>query len=115
MPSPFAAALDALFYAPGSAAADYVINDQAAQPIRVILSRPSETSGYEGGQIVTDTVTIDIRRSEVALPAACALVRVGTRDDDGVLTVEATYQLSDEPISDVEAMTWTCGAVEITQ
>lgn len=113
MPDPFAAALDAQFHAPGSVAADYVGADGATSPIRAILSRPDQTDTFAGGQVISRTVIIDIRRTEIADPQPDDMVRVGTRDESGVLTVEAIYQLTDEPISDVEAMTWSCGAQEM--
>ncbi|KKW92253.1 head-tail joining protein [Sphingobium chungbukense] len=108
MSGPFAAALDALFNAPGSAAADYD-DGLSVVPIRVILSQPDVLAGA-GQQIVTATMVIDIRRSEVSNPARFATVRVGERDADGVLDVSASYQLVDEPMGDVEGLTWSCGA-----
>lgn len=84
-------------------------------PIRVILSRPDQTDAFGGGQVISRTVIIDIRRSEIADPRPDDMVRVGSRDESGVLTVDAIYQLTDEPVSDVEAMTWSCGAQELTE
>lgn len=112
---PFAAALDAQFNAPGSAAADYVVGSASPLPIRVILSRPDRDDPFGTGQVISRTVMINIRRSDVPAPTAGALVKVGSRDADGVLTVEAEYHLTDEPMSDVEAMTWECGAQEVAQ
>lgn len=114
---PFANGLDAIFNAPGSMAADYAIagSDDETKPIRVILSRPDQTNPFGGGQIISGTAMIDIRRSEVANPRPNDVVRVGTRDEDGVLAIDQIYQLTDEPVSDVEAMTWSCGAQEIEQ
>ncbi|WP_336974178.1 head-tail joining protein [Sphingobium aromaticiconvertens] len=113
MSDPFAAALDAQFHAPGSAAADHD-RDSTITPIRVILSRPDQIDGYGQGQIVSGTVMIDIRRSDVPAPAPDDVVHVGVRDNDGILTISDSYMLTDEPISDVEAMTWSCGAVPLT-
>lgn len=115
MSDPFASALDVIFHAPGSEAADYVDADGHPLPIRIILSRPDQADPFGGGQIISRTVIIDIRQSEVADPRPGAQVRLGTRDDSGVLTVDAIYQLTDEPVSDVEAMTWSCGAQELTE
>ena len=108
MSNPFAAALDALFNAPGSAAADYD-DGLSIVPIRVILAQPDLLAG-PGQQIVTATMIIDIRRSEVSNPARNAVVLVGERGADGVLEVAARYQLIDEPMIDVEGLTWSCGA-----
>jgi hypothetical protein len=104
-----AAALDALFNAPGSAAADYD-DGGVITPIRVILSQPDVLANGGAAQIVTETMIIDIRKSEVLAPAYMATVRIGMRDDDGVLEVSSTYQLIDEPVGDVEGLTWSCGA-----
>lgn len=110
MLDPFAAALDAQFNAPGSAAADYIVPGGPAVPIRIILSRPDVLNRFDDRRIATQTIIISIRKSDVAAPAVHDLIQMGARSDDGTLAVEAEYRLCDEPLSDVESLTWECGA-----
>lgn len=102
---PFAAALDALFNAPGSSAAiftAYATNEP--QPIRVIHGRPDKTVGFGDGQIVEGTNIFEVRLSDVPEPER----------DDTIEMGERTYRLVGEAIVDVEGLSWTMGAVETT-
>jgi len=98
---PFAAALDAQFNAPGSAAAVYDDGVLIARPIRVIRSQPDADPSYGGQRIIQGTNTLAIRVSDVAEPVDGATVTIGTE----VLTLHG------DPMLDVEGLTWTCGAV----
>lgn len=115
MRDPFAAAVDALFHAPGSAAAEYFAGDLPARPIRVILGQPDQKSGTGRGRIVKGSIAIDIRRSDVLKPVHGDVVALSSTDvgrgEDGGATV---LRLHGEPMLDTEGLTWTCGAVPAT-
>lgn len=113
MPDPFAAALDAQFNAPGSAAADYIVFGDPAIPIRIIISQPDRDDQFGASQIISRTVMINIRRSDVPTPVVGAGLQVGVRASDGTLAVTGEYWLTDEPMLDVEGMTWMCGAQDV--
>ncbi len=100
---PFAAALDALFNAPGSAAAVYVPQGGDPVPVRVIRSQPDTSANYQQARIVQEANSFDMRRSEVPAPAS------GDR-----LTVDGdTFEILGDPMLDVEGLTWVCGAERV--
>ena len=97
---PFVAALDALFDAPGSAAATYATLDGEPVPIRVIRSRPDSFSKHGRVVVLPASNAFEIRASEVAQPAA----------GDLIITDDEQFKVSLDPVSDVEGLTWTCAA-----
>ncbi|MDQ2735494.1 MAG: hypothetical protein M3Y55_10995 [Pseudomonadota bacterium] len=101
---PFAAALDALFYAPGSDAAAYTPRNGLLYPalIRVIRSQPDAAVPFGRGQIIEGTNVFEIRKRDVALPESGARL---------VLTA-GTFKLLGAPRLDVEGRTWTIGGTE---
>ncbi len=105
---PFAAALDAQFNAPGSAAAAYQsISGTAPFPIRVIRAQPDELGPRN---TVQATNTFDLRRSEVTDPAHGDAVAIGAAIVDGAIVGGEMFELIGTPMLDVEGLTWTIGA-----
>jgi hypothetical protein len=105
---PFAAGLDAMFSAPGSAAAVYQPTDGSAPlPIRVIRGQPDEL-GARG--LVNATNVLDLRRSDVANPQNGDIVAIGGEIVDGAVTGGEMFELYGVARLDVEGITWTVGA-----
>ena len=98
---PFATALDALFHAPGSAAATFTPKGgvPAPDPIRVIRRQPDKAIGFGDGQIIEGTNAFEIRRSEVSEPKRGDQLKIGA----------TTFKLLGDAMLDVEGMTWTIG------
>ncbi|MDZ3838712.1 MAG: hypothetical protein U0S49_15190 [Rhodospirillales bacterium] len=100
--SAFAAAIDALF-ADRNLALDGVYRSDGADPglpVRVILRRPDRIVEYGDTRILTETVSIDIRTSDVAAPRAGDSI-----DVDGTI-----YIIQGEPIGEAERLVWTINA-----
>jgi hypothetical protein len=100
--SAFAAAIDALFADP-NLALDGVYRAGGADPglpVRVILRRPDRIVEYGDTRIVSETVSIDIRTSDVAAPKPGDSI-----DVDGTI-----YIIQGEPIGDAEHLVWTINA-----
>lgn len=97
--SAFAAAIDALFADP-NLARDGVYRAGGADPalpVRVILRRPDQIVAYGETRIVSETVSIDIRMSDVAAPRA----------GDGIDVDGTIYIIQGEPVRDPERLVWT--------
>lgn len=105
---PFAAALDAQFNAPGSAAAVYLPLEGEPVPIRVIRSRPTEETPVSGMLVLADSNIVLIRRSEVAEPQQRAYISIGATIVDDVVTDGILFEVLAEAKLDVEGLTWTC-------
>jgi hypothetical protein len=98
----FAAAIDALFADP-NLAVDALYRADGADPsipVRVIVRRPDGVGDFGETRIATETMTLDIRVSEIAQPA-----EGDTVDVDGV-----TYVVQGEPLRDRERLIWTIEA-----
>jgi hypothetical protein len=106
---PFAAALGALFSAPGSVAAIYTPVAGAPLPLRLIWEQGSVDAGARGERRVADTNHFDVRRIDVALPARGDMVVL----TDPVMGSAVTLRVNGDPILDVEGMTWSCPAEAI--
>ena len=102
---PFAAALDVLFFAPGSSEAFYTPTGGAERPnpIRVIRGQPDKAVGFGEQQVIEGTNVFEIRKSDVAEPVKGSLVRIA----------EAKFKLLGEAMLDVEGMTWTIGGSSV--
>lgn len=108
---PFRAALDALFMAPGSAAATYLAAASDPAPIRVIVSRPDDTVNFRGSRVVQATHEISFRKSEVPGPQKGEAIIVDGGQYLGPAGIPTdTLHLMGDPMLDVEGLTWTCGA-----
>jgi hypothetical protein len=100
----FTAAIDALFgdpilaldavYGSGSGGAGKGV------PIRVILRRPDRIVEYGETRILAETVSIDIRTSDVAVP----------KPRDSIEADGTIYIIQGEPIGDTERLVWTINA-----
>lgn len=111
MSDPFAAALDALFNAPGSAAAEYWPDyGDPITGIRIIRSRSDQRARMGDGEIISDSEVIDVRISEVAAICPGDRLRVGAADADGVFLPGDYLVVTGEAVTDAENMTWTFGA-----
>ena len=98
---PFAAALDVLFFAPGSDEAFYTPRGGAERPdpIRVIRGQPDKAVGFSGQQVVEGTNVFEFRKSDVAEPVKGSVIRIA----------DVRFKLLGEAMIDVEGMTWTIG------
>lgn len=95
---PFAAALDALFNAPGSAAAVYVSPSGEQSEIRVIERQRVATEGTVRPRPVSLGKVFDVRVSDVAAPEVGAVFLLGDR----ILVLTLPPEL------DAEGLTWFC-------
>lgn len=100
---PFAAALDALFNAPGSAAAVYIPEFGYPRDIRVIERQRIGTEGTVRPRPVSLGKIFDIRVSDVAQPQVGEIIFLNEK----VLT------LTLPPEIDAEGMTWVCDLPEL--
>jgi hypothetical protein len=107
---PFAAALDALFYAPGSAAAVYVPDDDGPRQVRIIRSQPDAVAAFGDGQVILATNLIEVRKSDIEFPSRSAHLVIGGELIDGVVTGGDLFSIGEEPRLDVEGLTWTFGS-----
>lgn len=99
----FSAAIDAIFADP-NLAADAVWRDYysgVATTCRIILARPDVMGGFGEAQIVSATVRLDVRVSQISAPARGDTVTVGTD----------VYVLQGEPRCDRRRLVWQCEAV----
>ena len=98
----FAAAIDALFADP-NLARDAVYRAGGADPavpVRAILRRPDRVGEFGETRIVAGVVMIDVRVSEVAVPA----------EGDTIQAEGTVYIIQGEPIRDAERLVWTLEA-----
>ncbi|USU06891.1 hypothetical protein NF699_09600 [Sphingomonadaceae bacterium OTU29LAMAA1] len=107
---PFAAALDAHFIAPGSAAAVYVPQGGAPVPIRVIRSQPDTSANYQQTRVIQQANAFDMRISDVPAPTPGDRIIVGAALIDGAIVGGEAFEILGDPMKDVEGLTWTCGA-----
>lgn len=70
-------------------------------PCRIILARPDMMNGFGEAQIVSDTVRIDVRVSEVGEPSRDDRVTIGTEN----------FTLQGEPRRDRLRLVWQCEAI----
>lgn len=100
---PFAAALDALFNAPGSAAAVYIPEFGYPRDIRVIERQRIGTEGTVRQRPVSLGRIFDIRVSDVAQPQVGEIIFL----DGKVLAITLPPQI------DAEGLTWVCDLPEL--
>ncbi|WP_380787238.1 hypothetical protein [Sphingomonas sp. R86521] len=111
MSDPFAMALDALFMAPGSAAAVYQPADGVPVKIRVVRSAPDRETGFGQGRIINNAGTLfELRRSEVVNPQSGDFVVIDAEIVDGQVSGGEPFMLFGDPVLDLERVGWTCGA-----
>ena len=95
----FAASIDLLFEDPNMAvdALHRASGAGSGTPVRVIRKAPDELSNFGEGRFVTDTLTLDLRVSEVPV-----LEKGDTLEIAGELC-----ELRSEPMRDRERLVWT--------
>jgi hypothetical protein len=98
----FASAIDVLFADPnlGRDATYRAAGADPGVPVRVILRRPDRVGEFGETRIVTETLLIDVRVSDVATPA----------DGDAFDIGGETFVVQGEPIRDGERLVWTIEA-----
>jgi hypothetical protein len=102
MPAAFGAAIDAIFR-DANVAEDARWRTGGGGPgiaVRVVRKTPDQIAGFGDSRAVLPAVLIDVRRSEVADPAAGDTVEIGT----GVFEIIGT------PVLDSLGLVWTCEA-----
>lgn len=105
MASGFALAVDAMFEDPvlGLDALFRRGGEGAAIPVRVIRRAPDRLSAFNDGRMLTDTIFIDVRRSEVEC------VQSGdTFEIDGEI-----FEVRGDPARDSERLIFQCEAREL--
>ena len=111
MADPFAAALDAQFNAPGSAAAEYwPVSSDPITGIRVIRSRGDRAVRVGGDQVITDSEIVDVRISDVHAIGPGDRLKIGELSETGVFVPTEYLAISGEPVTDIEKLTWSVGA-----
>jgi hypothetical protein len=68
--------------------------------VRVIRKSPDKIVGFGDSRAVMPSVMIDVRVSEIAVPAIGDAVELGT----------VTFEIIAEPVSDSLNLVWTCEA-----
>ena len=102
MQAAFRAAIDAIFR-DGNVAEDALWRAGGAGDgivVRVIRKSPDEVVGFGDSRAVLPTVMIDVRRSDVADPAAGDTVEIGT----------LVFEIIGTPVLDSLGLVWSCEA-----
>jgi hypothetical protein len=68
--------------------------------VRVIRKSPDKIVGFGDSRAVMPSVLIDVRCSEIAMPAVGDTVEIGS----------VTFEITAEPVSDSLNLVWTCEA-----
>jgi hypothetical protein len=71
------------------------------QSVSVIISRPDEARDYGESRILVDTISIDVRQSEVPTPRDCDVYVINGR----------VYLQQGEAVEDTLQLIWTLGLV----
>lgn len=99
----FAVAMDAIFADPNMATAA-VYMPQGSVPhlsVRVMLRRPDDARDYNEARILVDTISIDVRSSEVATP----------QSGDVYVINGQSYVQQGEAVEDALQLVWTIGLI----
>jgi hypothetical protein len=99
----FSAAIDAIFADPNMAvdAVWRACHVAVGTPCRVIVARPDVPGSFGEAQIVSETLRIDVRVSQVASPRRGDVVTIGTE----------VFVVQGEPRRDRRRLVWQCEAV----
>lgn len=100
MVDPFVTGLDALFGAPGSAAATYIPDAGAPIALRTVKRQRAEAVGLVRKRPTLTGDVFDIRASDVPTP----------RNGDIIIFAGELYQLVGDPDPDAEGLVWYCEA-----
>lgn len=101
----FAAAMTAIFSDPNMAA-DAVYMPQGSVPhqtVRIILSRPDLERSYGESRILVDTISIDVRQTQVPRPHVGDVYVIGGKP----------YQQQGEAVEDPLQLIWTIGLIQV--
>jgi hypothetical protein len=100
--SAFAAAIDALFSDPnlGAYASYRVAGEDPAVPVRAIARQPDLTGPFGDTRVHSATAMLDIRISDVAVPAEGDTIQLGS----------TVYVIQGAPVRDTERLVWTVEA-----
>lgn len=95
----FAAAMDRIYANPAMAVAAVWISATTSEerPIRVIRRAPDRITDFGAGRFVSDTMSVDVRVSDLPDPRPNDLIVIGA----GSFTVQG------EPMRDRERLIWT--------
>lgn len=104
---PFAAALGAMFRAPGSAAAVYLDEFNLPQAIPVIRSQPNRDQRFGTVMAVVSDDTFSIRRSDVAEPADGSFIVLGATLIGNDPVGGEWFQIDGPAMLDTEGLTWS--------
>lgn len=99
----FSVAMQAIFADPNMAT-DAVYMPQGSvphQPVRIMLRRPDDVRDYGEARILVDTISIDVRQSDVPTP----------RDGDVYVLRGRPYVQQGEAVEDMLQLIWTIGLV----
>ena len=111
MADPFALALDAMFMAPGSAAAVFQPANGSPYHIRVIRSAPDREVPFGQGRVLDNAGTLfEIRRADVDSPRNGDFIVIDGAIVDGQVVGGEQFTLFGDPVLDLERLGWTCAA-----
>ncbi|WP_088183586.1 head-tail joining protein [Sphingobium sp. Z007] len=111
MSDPFASALDAIFMAPGSEAAEHTsIYGVHTTGVRIIRGRADQPLRMGDAQIITGSQVVEIRKAQVAELLDGDTLIVGTVDDAGDFVPVEELRLTGEAMIDNEGLSATIGA-----
>lgn len=98
----FSAATDALFTDPNIArdALWRTAGAGAGTTVRVITKRPDQVVGFGDSRAILATMLIDVRRSEIPIPATGDIFEI---EGD-------TFEIIATPVADSLRLVWTCEA-----
>lgn len=111
MHDPFASALDVIFHAPGSEAAEHTSVYGVHSPgVRIIRGRNEQMARLGDGQIITGSIIVEIRKSDVGELMDGDTLIVGTINEAEEFVPAEELRLTGEAVSDAEGLTSTIGA-----
>ena len=95
----FAAAMDRIFANPSMAVAALWISGTTSQEcsIRVIRRAPDRITEFGAARLMSDTMVLDVRVSELADPRPGDLIVIGTD----------SFTIQGEPVRDSDRLIWT--------
>ena len=95
----FAAAMDRIYANPSMAAAAVWISATTSQerPIRVIRRAPDRITEFGAARLMSDTMVLDVRASDLPDPRPGDLIVIGTD----------SFTIQGEPLRDSDRLLWT--------
>lgn len=101
--NPFAGALDRLFTHPALAVPAVWISATTSEerPIRVIRKAPDQVTSFGAARLLSDTMSLDVRLSDLPEPRPGDLIVIGAE----------SFLIEGEPIRDRERLLWTLAVI----